>query len=234
MKRNIKLLLDEAKNKLSGYLALLGYRLMNLCVKAEPASLLSMEVEYGDDKMPIDSFVTAYRPDDYHFMIIPNDPKMMKEIAKAIATSHPEFKQEIKQLDEKDSEEEPTEYFYITMPDVDDDRYKVLTDAVTALCDSAKSRMELTYNKYLAEMTAYLISSPKEEQEEAKNELQNLYDRVVEATDQYKTQKETEIEEAHSRYLAGVAEKESQKQNEEKAKGKSAGMSMRLFDEEDE
>ena len=44
MRNSIKILLGELDAKLTGHAGLLNYRYMNLCIKAEPAALLSLTV----------------------------------------------------------------------------------------------------------------------------------------------------------------------------------------------
>lgn len=233
MKRKINTLLEEAKTKMSGYLALYSYNLMNLCIKAEPASLLSFEVDNGGELTPLENVAQSFRPDEYHFIIIPIEDKLLKNIGMAIAKSHPEFKQEVKQLDEDDSDENVTKYLYVTMPEVNDDRYKALTDAVDVLSQDCKNRLELTHQKYSVELSSRLITSPKEEQDEAKDSLNDLYDNICVVCDDYRDKKLKEIEEAHQQFVSHKTQEEEKKKNEEKAHGKSAGMSMRMFGEDD-
>ena len=50
MRRNIETLINEMKSKMSGYAVMLQYRYMNLCVKAEPAALLSFTVTDDEEE----------------------------------------------------------------------------------------------------------------------------------------------------------------------------------------
>jgi len=48
MKKAIEILIRELDSKLGGYAALLNYRYLNLCVKAEPVALLPVVIEDKD------------------------------------------------------------------------------------------------------------------------------------------------------------------------------------------
>ena len=56
MKRSIISLYEAMEDKLSGYVSIANYRYMNLCVKAEEVSLLSVRVNIeGEDADPDDA-----------------------------------------------------------------------------------------------------------------------------------------------------------------------------------
>ena len=52
MRKAIEILIGEMESKLGGYASLLNYRYLNLCVKAEPVALLSINVidDEGENK----------------------------------------------------------------------------------------------------------------------------------------------------------------------------------------
>ena len=70
MRKSIETLIDEMKTKMSGYVVLLQYRYMNLCVKAEPAALLSFSVtnEEGEE-CEFEKVASASLANKYQFEI---------------------------------------------------------------------------------------------------------------------------------------------------------------------
>lgn len=236
MRRSVINLINEAKHKMSGYLGLYTYRLMNLCVKAEPASLLSIELQEGDTTIGLENLAEVGQTDDYHFVIIPKDRSILNEIIKAMVTVHPEFEYEIKKVDpnSSDDDEDADLYLYLSMPKVNEDRRDVMNDAVEVLYTECKSKCDLVYDKYLAEIAEKLLYAPEDEKKQGKEQMEQLHDKVDDLMKAYKEKKLSEIEEGYKRYLQEREEKEKKQQSEEKAHGRTAGMSMKLYGEEDD
>ena len=51
MRITVYKLLQEAQQKMNGYAVYMNYQFMHFGVKAEPAALLSVEVEVGGERM---------------------------------------------------------------------------------------------------------------------------------------------------------------------------------------
>ena len=62
MKLELEMTLTEFDHVLSGYTALLNLRLMNLCVKAEAAALLAVEVPFKGEKKRIEDVAKVAIP----------------------------------------------------------------------------------------------------------------------------------------------------------------------------
>ena len=94
MRRSIKIIIGELDGKLTGHAALLNYRYMNLCVKAEPAALLSFTItDIEGNTYNIEEVADTLMPDDYSFEFVPKEMGMLPFIQEGIAEAHPEFKQ---------------------------------------------------------------------------------------------------------------------------------------------
>ena len=132
MKREIIKEFDMLGDALNTLNAQFSYRLMNLCVKAEPVSLLSVEAMIEGESQKLEKCAQIGKEDDYTFQIYPNYDGDIPALAKAIFMDHPEFKQELKtmQVDISEDESKPdmqdVNYIQVTMPEVDDNRYDVL------------------------------------------------------------------------------------------------------------
>lgn len=234
MKRSVRVLIEEAKDKMSGYVALFNFRLMNLCVKAEPAALLAVSVETDDGEKHLEEIADTYRPDDYHFAIVPKDPDDLKLIGKAIINVHPEFKQEIQDLEyDKGNDNEDNRYLRLTMPEVNEERHDFLTDGIDTLCKQCKIKLDETFDRYTSRMERELTDAD-DKKNEAKKLLKELYGKLGKAADDYRSKKREEIEEAYRAYLAGQSQKEAERHEKEKANARSAGLSMRILTDDDE
>ena len=139
---------DKMSDSLSTLNAQFAYRLMNLCVKSEPVSLLPIIVFIDGEQMKLEECAKVSKDDDYTFKIIPDFSSDIPALAQAIFRAHPEFKQEMQTMDvdyvDEDGQEqiEKMNYILLTMPEVDDERYDVLKDGVKAIYEDTKVKME--------------------------------------------------------------------------------------------
>ena len=237
MRTSIENLLDDAQKKMSGYAALFNYRMMNLSVKANPEALLPVEVQLGGEILNIEKVAKARNaPDrDDQFEIFPLEGDWLFPIVRGLASVHPEYKVELKLLEEGEEDVEDNKYILATMPPVDDDRYDVLTKGVSALSDACDAKIKETFDKYLILITMRLAGAQDDELDEAKDALQQLYDSHADLCKQFRENKDKEIEEAHEAWLAGQAEREAKRQEEDAVRDSQlVGLKMRMNQDEDD
>lgn len=236
MRRAVEILLGEMKGKMSGYAVLLQYRYLNLCVKAEPAALLSLTViDSEGDKHDIEKVATSTLKNEYQFEIIPNEERLVYPICKALMKSHPEFKQEVIKAEEKDRlnpQDDDEKHIICTMPEVDKNRYDLLMDTVSSLYNECSVQLEKAHGVYAARMASKMAGQSVGDIQEAKDAVEEGYEQHKEIIKQYKELKEKEIEDAYQRYLSGKEADEQQQQEQDAAHNEQAGMSMNFDDKE--
>lgn len=203
---------DKMSDSLSTLNAQFAYRLMNLCVKSEPVSLLPIIVFIDGEQMKLEECAKVSKDDDYTFKIIPDFSSDIPALAQAIFRAHPEFKQEMQTMDvdyvDEDGQEqiEKMNYILLTMPDVDDERYDVLKDGVKAIYEDTKVKME----NVIANADAKMAELMKDESEAEVEKLKKSRDKQVktwtEQRDKVHADKLQEIEEAHSKWLLEQSE----------------------------
>ncbi|MCH5242083.1 MAG: hypothetical protein J1F67_06635 [Muribaculaceae bacterium] len=238
MKRSVINTIDEAKKKLGGYIALYSYNLMNLAIKADPVSLLGINIVTPDGDFDIENIADIFKSDDYHFAIIPKDKNNLLPLGRGIMESHPEFLQEVKNIKELMNEEAESDedelYIELGMPEVNEDRYNVLKDGVKTYSDIVDLKVKGVYDFYKVKIEGLVVTSSDEDKDEAKASLDSLNEMAQKTIEEFKSKKMTEIEEAYQRYLEQQSEIQIQNAKEEKAHGKSAGLSMKLYGDDDE
>ena len=197
MKRSILIAFDKMGDSLSTLNAQFAYRLMNLCVKSEPVSLLSVNAVIEGECLRIEECAQVSKDDDYTFKVFPNYEGDIPALSQAILKEHPEFKLEIKSedIDSIDDEGNPTvekvPYILLTMPEVDDERYDVLKDGVKVLYDEAKVRMDAAITNADAKFATLAVGESEDDTEQR----DKLYE-----------DKLKEIEEAHDKWLSKQSE----------------------------
>ena len=214
MRNSIKILLGEMDAKLTGHAGLLNYRYMNLCIKAEPAALLSLIItDIEGNVYNIEDVADTMIPDDFTFVFVPKEMEMLPFIQKGIAETHPEFKQDVIKPQEDEhffvassADYDKERHIVCKMPEVDNNRYDVLKQSVKALYDERMVEMDKVkaeYTKTLSERTANL---PKEEADEAKDKMEALFKQYSDLCKQYHDTKEQEIEESYKQWQISQAE----------------------------
>lgn len=237
MRKSVANFISECDSRMNGYSFLLNYKYMNLCVKAEPVSLMSVTVVYDGQQLNIEDVANvAQGSDDFCMEVYPKDPGILPELSKSIKLAHPEFKLEIKDAEPEEGREadEEDKFILLTMPAVDDDRHDLLMNGVGSLYDECNTRLDINFQTYSARITAQLAGAKAEEIDEAKETLQNVNDTYSEMIKGFRAEKEKEIEEAYQKYLTEKAVEEQNRKEEEAAHSPAKGLSMQLLTGEDE
>ena len=78
-------MIKEAQSKMSAYNALLGYRFMNMCVKAEVASLLPVTVSTDLAEQNLEEVAMVNQPNEYQLGVFPKNEMFFQNIVDGIA-----------------------------------------------------------------------------------------------------------------------------------------------------
>jgi hypothetical protein len=238
MRRAIIREYDKLAENLSNYVAVMNYRFMNLCVKAEPVSLLPITVMIDGESQKLEECVQLGKDGDYMFALFPKYEEDMGSIMRGVALAHPEFKQEIKQMsvtvpEENGRErEQEVDYLQVTMPEVDDERYDVLKEGVKLVYDECKAQMEVANNKAKVKFTELSVIETKENLELLDNELDKLNNQWNAQRDRLRDIKLEEINSAYNKWLGAQAQKEIAMMEEEDARGTDAVNSTKMGEHE--
>ena len=234
MRKSIEALISEMKSKMSGYAVMLQYRYMNLCVKAEPAALLSFTVTDDEgEETNLEEVASAGLANDYQFEIYPNDPKMVFAICKGIKEAHPEFKIDTRTEESDEEPEENQVVIVCTMPEVNKDRHDLLIEGVDTLYDQCKAKLDANHATYKTRLTAKLVGSSEDDIQEAEDELEKVYKTHDDICLEYKEEKVKEIEEAYQRYLDEQKKKQDAADERAAARGENAKTQYRVDQSEE-
>ena len=238
MKRAIYKEFDQYGDDLSGHCARFSYRLMNLCVKAEEVSLLPVEVLIDGDLQRIEECSKIAKKDEYSFMVVPDYEEDLPAVAQGVFLEHPEFKQTIESMTVEGVDEEgkpvssDVPYLLLTMPKVDNDRYKVLKDSAKLLYDECKAAMELATAGADVKLPPLMVGESEEDIKrfnKMRDQLEAEWNGHREKVYQEKLQ---EIEDAHNLWMADNVEVLLDRFEDEAAHNDNAGTSFKLdYDE---
>ena len=195
-------LINKTENKMAGYMALLDFRYQNLCVMAEPGSLLPVTVLFGSEEKNIEDVADVAQPDDFHLAVIPKSPITINQIAQSIMKAHPEFKMKIQKMEVLGDKKDYLEY---EMPEVDKDRRDFLNQTVKSLHDEAKVRIDEIYVEAQQGFAEYLEKSP-EDLDEVSKAIDKAHDDYINKIRDLRDKKLEEVEEGYQRYLQHAQE----------------------------
>jgi hypothetical protein len=159
----------------------------------------------------------------------------MEAVGRGILMSHPDFKQDVESLhiDAHDAEGNPigrdVPYILLTMPEVNDERYDFLKQAVDTFYQQSKTLMDKSVSEAKGLIAMHIIGEPEDEIDGINKAVEKLNDEKSEQRDKLRTEKLQEIEEAHHKWLA----EQQHNQQDNSSWGGNAGNSMR-FNSEDE
>ena len=221
MKRAIISQYEQLKGRLEGYAAMLNYRYMNLCIKAEQAALIPVRVTIEDEGKNLEDVANIAMDGEYGFKVFPKYEEDLLAIGKGIAMVHPEFKQERKNLtvEMDDGQKIDVEYLLLTMPEVDDNRYDILKQATNGMYEECKIQMEVAKSEVEAQIAILSVDEKAEDIDKVKDAIKELNKTWTEKRDQLHDDKLKEIEEAHQKYLQDQATTAQKRQEEQQAVG---------------
>lgn len=141
---------NDFQYDLNGNVSFLFYCFMNLCIKAEPAALLSAEFERDGLTLSLEDMGDVAQPDKYRLCVVPKESEDIPLIIKGVLREHPELKPAIMtieqdklvEIDESDEREDIQKLVVFTVPEVDEDRHDVLLQGVDTFYDKCKADME--------------------------------------------------------------------------------------------
>lgn len=237
MKKAIEILIGEMESKLGGYAALLNYRFMNLCVKAEPAALLPVVVISNDGEvLNLEKVARARLATKYQYEVVPMYSDLLEPICKGMLNAHPEFKQEVITPDDDQRiypNQEDEKHILLTVPEVNQDRHDTLMDAVKLLYDQCKVEVDKVNAAYSAKLAAKVAELSKAEIDEAKEKMEKSQEMYSKMCEDYLTAKKKEIEEAYQKYLTENKAKQDEADERAAARGENAGQQYRINQTED-
>jgi len=179
--------------------------------------------------------VTA-KKDEYRFIIVPHIDEDLEAVGRGILMSHPDFKQDVESLhiEAHDAEGNPMDrdvpYILLTMPEVNDERYDFLKQAVDTFYQQSKTLMDKSVSEAKGLIAMHIIGEPEDEIDGINKAVEKLNDEKSEQREKLRAEKLQEIEEAHKKWQTEHAQDEHQNNG---IHGENSGRSMRFGSEEE-
>ena len=203
MNNYIALEINEFQKKLNGYNMLFNYRMTNLCVKAEPTALMPVTVLVAGTEYNLEEVADLLKPDDFSFDVYPKNQNNLQPIIDGIFDMHPEFKMELKTDKAETEGGEDKHHVLYTMPPVNKDRRDLLNDLTKTFHKECQANLDAAYAELQVRLVEPYTKMPPTEADEARQGVENVFNKSEEMCDKLLQAKLDEIEEGYQRYLAG-------------------------------
>ena len=185
------------EKKLSSYQYLLTFRYSNLCVKADPISLLPVSITVGNREQNIEDVAQVVQMGDFRLVVVPKQMDVLRDVQEGIFEAHPEFKMSIEQMEKND----PNSRFVLCeMPPVDKSRYDLLTEATKNLYEECKARMDAVLLEEKRIFVELLAEDP-ESLQKVVDQINEKHNNAINDIMELRDKKLEEIEEAYAKYL---------------------------------
>lgn len=218
--------MDQLNSKLQGYVALLAYRYANLCVEANPISLLSTKVEVEGEMKNLEEVARVAVHETYHFIVDPIYEEDLLPIGKAILFAHPEFKQELKTWEGYDEADPAGKYLFYTMPEVDKPRHEVLIQAVDAFYGECTEKMTIAQEACTKQLAVLQADSSPDEIAQVAEFMEKIVKNYTDLRDTNHDDKKAEIDKAYEEYQARQEEKKAKEDEQKQEQGNPMQMMM--------
>ena len=205
------------KEKLNAHVALMNYRYINLCVKAELGSLLPVTVSTAGKEQNLEDVAQIATPNEYQLDVYPKLNDYQQPIIEGIFDVHPEFKLEILQVEYSDDPRD--KHLLYTMPEVNKDRYDLLTNTAKVFRDECNVEIDKECALHTASLPELADKLTPEEIDEIKEVLEHTTDEFHDKTQELYQAKLGQIEEAYMRYLEKDAEVDESSNEMDYSKG---------------
>lgn len=196
------------QGRLMGYVSVMSYGYCQLCVKADPSSLLGFEQDVDGALKRIEELadigIGETEEDMFTIDVYPKNASYLGVLIKGIMDIHPEFKPSIEKYEDADDDDDSLEakYIMLTMPVVDDNRRDVINTALDALDTECKVKFDRMKVKYLTELTKELGGEDPKHLDEAKEQMEALMKEADQLRQQLTDKKKAEVEDAYQHWLA--------------------------------
>ncbi len=198
---------EQFDKKLYGHVMMLNYRMSNMCIKADPVSLLPVTIFLAGSAFNFEDVAEVSKPDEFTFDVVPKNQNNLQNIIAGIFDMHPEFKMELKEEYDLVTDKDVTHIIY-TMPEVNKDRRKLMTDAVKLFHTECKASIDLEYTQLQARLVEPYLSMKPGEVDEANNKFNETKEKYLKMAQEILDTKLAEIEEGYQRYLQKCDEEE--------------------------
>ena len=209
MDEKILIIADQFSSRVEKRLMRMNLSFSDLCIKAEPASLVSAEVPSGSGTVHLENAADVVIPEWNQFLLAPHEGYDIGSVATGVLERHPEFRQEMKLMKKSADKDDMAQVLYLTVPEVDKARHDVLLEGVKTLTDAFNVQVDSEAAAATVKIAPYLLTATKEDQDEAKKMIADRSDDYKKQAGESADRKKKEIEEAYQKYLEAQAERQS-------------------------
>lgn len=226
----ISAIAEQFEMRVSSKLMAMHGAFTNLCVKADPAALMSTSITSGGESKHIEDTADVVVPEWNKFFIAPHEGFDITAVAAGISSAHPEFKKEFYQMKKSPEGDDAVFVMMLTIPPVNKERHDILIKGVDTCLEAFNASVDYANAAAVVKMAPFLIGASKEDQDAAKELLTTRGDELKKQAADAAAAKKKEIDEAHQKYLEENKDKLSELEEIKQAANPEAATSMKFED----
>lgn len=226
----ISAIAEQFEMRVSSKLMAMHGAFTDLCVKADPAALMSTSITSGGEAKHIEDAADVVIPEWNKFFIASHEGFDITDVASGIASVHPEFTQEFFQMKKSPEGEDAVFVLMMTVPPVNKERHDVLIKSVDACLEAFNASVDYANAAAEVKMAPFLIGASKEDKDAAKELLSTRGDELKKQAADAAAAKKKEIDEAHQKYLEENKDKLSELEEIKQAANPEAATNMKFED----
>lgn len=200
MEKQIENQISYSQTRMAQEVMQMQFRFQNLCIKAEPISLLQVEVQSHGSIMKLEQCADVVIPEWNKFQMFIKNPDDLNAVSTAVLKAHPEFIKEVVPVAGYDGRANDENTLVFTMPEVNKARREYLLAEVEVAYQKTKVRLEQLKQGALSNISIALMDTP-DDIKEAQEALDASCKSISSNMDNVKKAKDKEIEDAYAKYL---------------------------------
>lgn len=229
--------ISEMEKRMLAFVTAMSYNYCQLCVKAEPSSLLTAEMFAQGDVKHIEDLAFVYvhnkdkDGDDISMDLYPKAKEFLPIIAQGMTQAHPEFKQEILTRDDApEDDEEDYKYLRLTVPEINKDRRDAINSGIDAIHTLCKTNLDKMYVECTTGLVPVMVGYSPEEVDEVNKEKDKYRDTYKKMMEDLTNDKKKEVEDAYQEYLknGGKTDDSSSQDNKNSSGGPQISQSIKM------
>lgn len=189
---------------------LMKFRLSDLCINSDPASLLNVKVKSDGGSFNIEEAADLVKQDDKSFILVPHDGFDLMSISRAVAEMHPEFEQKFLTAKMAPDNDATMTILQLIIPDIDKLRHDVLMEGVNTYFKAFNADIEMERVLVTTKIAKYMEGADDKATDEMKQMLDDNVKTVQDSAKQDVDKKQEDIENAYKAFQAKVAEKQAE------------------------
>ena len=229
MNSDIVALCELYERRISNAASLIRFQLANLCIVADPLSLLELRVYFALEEHNIEDVAYVLKPEWNILQILPKEAALdINEVVEAVKDVHPEFEQSFVQVKMSEDSDETRMMLNLKMPPVNKERHDVIVKGADAVQKTFETEIVAEKAMILAQLALTVDNVSKEDQDAMNKTLDETTEKYKKAVADDVDKKKKDADEAYEKWQQEAAQQKLDADAIKQAANPDAAFSMKM------